>query len=117
MEHALMRNDFYIMMGMPAGWQIEKKFIINEGREDEETIIFDALYKRGGEFHLVEIDNAQPIKNNFEKMKKFSKISKLVFENHRHTPTYMYYTKTEYRKAKLEEFMRRKGIKGEVYTR
>src|SRR5690625_1040176 len=51
-QHTLMRNDLYIKLGMPKSWKKEAPIVIN----DEIVLISDARFKRGNQYHFVEID-------------------------------------------------------------
>lgn len=110
MEHTLMRNDLYIELGMPSDWKVEAPIQYNE-----ETMRPDAIYSRGGEWHFVEVDNANTMKNNYEKLQRYKKLSKAIFREYNHTPTIIWKTVTENRKRKLEEHMQELGVKGYVF--
>ncbi|HLR71975.1 MAG TPA: replication-relaxation family protein, partial [Pseudogracilibacillus sp.] len=52
-QHALMRNDLYIELGMPPTWKKEAKLLVN----DKVVLISDARFKRDNRYYFVEIDN------------------------------------------------------------
>ena len=111
MEHTLMRNDLYIRLGMPESWQTEVPIQYSE----QERIICDALYMKGNEYHFVEVDHKNTMKNNYDKIKKYAIIKRYVFKQMHHTPTVIFYTVSENRKEKLEACMQEHGVKGRVY--
>ncbi|CDQ17926.1 hypothetical protein BN982_00166 [Halobacillus karajensis] len=112
-DHTLMRNELYIKLGMPIDWRTEKELLYNK---QQDRIVVDAMYSRNGEWHFVEVDNKQTMKNNREKLKKYAIFKKDIFRDYGHHPTVIWYTVSENRKQKLEEWMREYGIKGEVYV-
>lgn len=109
-KHTLMRNDLYIKLGMPHNWKNESRSIFN-GNE----IISDARFKRNGYYHFVEIDNIQTMKTNFNKIKKYKELFTLIYRQHSHHPTLIWYTLSTTRKEKLETACRKAGIKYQIY--
>ncbi len=112
MNHTLMRNDLYIKLGMPDGWDTEVPIQLSA---DEEMIV-DAMYMKNNEYHLVEIDYRNSMKNNREKLEKYKIVKRHLWKTCRHHPTVIWYTVSENRKQRLEEWMREYGIKGRVYV-
>lgn len=96
-QHTLMRNDMYIKLNMPQDWQKE----VPLRKNGEILVIPDAMFKKNNEYHFVEIDNAQNMKTNYEKIKKYKEISKMIFNQYKHHPTLIFYTTSESRKKKL----------------
>ena len=111
--HTLMRNDLFIQLGMPDSWEIEVPIHINA----EEKIICDALYMKANEWHFVEVDNQNTMKNNFEKIKKYARLKNEIFKQFNHWPTVIFYTGSKNRKEKLTAYMEEKGVKGIVYKK
>lgn len=111
MEHTLMRNDLYIQLGMPGDWRTEFEVQYRDG-----SIVVDAMFSRNSEWHFVEVDNKQTMRNNYDKLKKYAVLRKDIFQQFNHHPTVIWYTVSETRKQRLEEWMREMGIKGRVYV-
>lgn len=108
--HTLMRNDLYIKLGMPDSWRIEVPVKLGDTQ-----IIADAAFKVKGEFHFVEIDNEQTMRNNQDKIKKYRIIFKAMYQQFQYHPTLIWYTFSDLRKEKLAEECNRAGIKYKVY--
>lgn len=110
-KHTLMRNDLYIKLGMPSDWKIETPITWGENK-----LIPDALYMKKGEFQFIEIDNTQTMQTNVDKIKKYKELSKVIFGQHKHTPTLIWYTLSDIRKRKLKESCEKTGVKYKIYT-
>ena len=109
-KHTLMRNDMYIKLGMPADWK--KEYPIKFGTE---TIITDAMYKKNGVFHFVEVDNVQTMKTNYEKIKKYKQLSELIKRQYNHAPVLIWYSLSDTRKSKLQDACIKNGLKFKIY--
>jgi hypothetical protein len=122
--HSLLRNEVYIHFKCPYDWKIEHTLEKKEKSHDsfamfnagftpinKKTIICDAVFKRNGYFHLIEVDNTQDMRVNKKKIDSYREILPAYKEE---TPILYFFTKTESRKRKLEEWM--KGIRHEVRT-
>lgn len=109
-DHTLMRNDLYIMLGMPKDWK--KEYPVTWG---DNRIIPDAIFKEKGEFRFVEVDNRATMRTNIDKIKKYKELSKVIFDNYNHSPTLIWYTLSEIRKQKLKEVCETLGVKYRIY--
>lgn len=109
-KHTLMRNDLYIMLGMPSTWENDKTVTFNN-----EVIIPDAIYKEKGIYHFVEIDNVQTMKTNIEKIKKYKELFRIIFNEYRQHPVLVWYSLSDFRKQKLKEACKKYGIKFKIY--
>lgn len=109
--HTLMRNDLYIELDMPDDWRKEVPIKKNE----EVFIIPDATYEKRGERYFVEIDCVQSMSENYDKIKRYRKVSDLLFRETGKRPTIIWKTVTESRKFKLEKRCRQEGIKYGIY--
>lgn len=112
--HYIMRNYLYIAFNCPGDWRNEIR-IKSEGKTKKDTIICvaDALFKRGDQFHIVEVDNTQTMKKNQMKIEKYRVLK------HRGTfgmmaPKFIWITTTEYRRRELKKLS--EGLNTEVYT-
>lgn len=112
-EHSLMRNDLYIALEMPSNWKIEGTVKLR----GEPFIRCDAMFIRNGIKHYVEIDHKQTMRNNYEKIDRYSELSPIALKYENHAPFVIFYTTTDERAGNLEEYMKRKGVKGEVYKK
>ena len=104
-QHTLMRNDLFIKLGQPEGWK--KEVPIYNG--DEVYLIPDAMFKKNGVYHFVEIDNTQTMKTNIEKIKKYKQLK------FKHEPVLIWYSLSDIRKEKLRLACEKAGIKFEIY--
>jgi len=110
-DHSLMRNDLYIKLGMPDSWKKESRIIINK----EVFLISDARFVRNGIQHYIEIDNKQTMRTNYDKIKKYAHLFKVIFRKYNHHPVLIWYTLSDVRKRKLSEACRNYGVKYEVF--
>ncbi len=110
-DHCLMRNDLYIKLGMPDDWKKESQIMLN----GEVLLISDASFKKGNRYYFVEVDNKQSMRTNYDKIKKYSKLFKLVFRQHKYHPTLIWYTLSDVRKNKLKKACTKEGIKHIIY--
>lgn len=110
-QHTLMRNDLYIRLGMPITWQKEAKIIVN----DEVVLISDARFEKGGKYYFVEIDNKQSMRTNMDKIKKYSDVFKLMYNQFNYHPLLIWYSLSVIRKNKLKESCKIQGIKYNIY--
>jgi hypothetical protein len=122
--HSLLRNEVYIHFQCPYDWKTEHALVMSqkapssfvifsEGLSpiNKKIVVCDAAFKRNGYFHLIEVDNTQDMKVNKKKIDSYREVLPAYKEE---TPILYFFTKTESRKRKLEEWM--KGIRHEVMT-
>lgn len=110
--HALMRNDLYIKMGMPAYWQKEVPIRFNEV---DNFLISDATFNEGNKFFFVEIDNKQTMRTNSDKIERYGRFFKAMYQHYGEHPTLIWYTLSEVKKNKLSEACKKAGIKFSIY--
>lgn len=110
LQHTLMRNELYIKLGMPSDWKKEVPITFNEDK-----IIPDAMYTRNNEYHFVEIDNKQSMRVNYEKLKRYGELSKMIFRQHNHHPTLIWYSLSDIRKEKLRIACEKNKVKYEIH--
>lgn len=124
-EHYLMRNDMYIYFDFPSDWKIEKaipftaKVDIGGGivQTKNRLIKPDAQFKKGGIFHFLEVDNQQKMIENKKKIELYKELTLSVKETYKQTPTIVFYTCSQNRKKKLDEWCDRAGLFYQVLTR
>ncbi|WP_243299157.1 replication-relaxation family protein [Bacillus litorisediminis] len=119
-EHYLMRNDFFIYLGCPQTFQIEREIVfkIKEGLSyREENIRCDALYKREGVYHFLEVDRTQSMSENKKKIERYKKASEVIKKKFTQVPVIVFYTASKMRKVNIEKQLQRVGLKYEVYSR
>lgn len=109
-KHNLMRNDLYIKLNTPESWQKEAPVIIN----GKTVLISDARYKNQGKYVFVEIDNKQSMRANYDKIKKYKEVFKMMFRQYKYHPTLLWYTLSDIRKIRLESACVKEGIKYEI---
>jgi hypothetical protein len=120
--HSLLRNEVYIHFQCPYDWEIEHTLsaaveapssfgISFQGLSlsNKKTVICDAVFKRNGYFYLIEVDNTQDMKVNKKKIEKYREVLPTYKAE---TPFLYFFTQTEARKKKLEEWL--KGIRSKV---
>ncbi|MGN4931954.1 replication-relaxation family protein [Bacillus cereus group sp. MYBK14-1] len=111
LEHILLRNEAWMWLDFPD-WKTEQ--VIKFRYQNEEKIIVpDAYYLVDQVPQFVEIDRLQHMKNNEEKIRYYSLIAKLYKKQRDVIPNILFFTISDYREKKLEEY----GIKYNVYIR
>lgn len=110
-NHVLMRNNLYIKLNMPKSWKKEAPIIIN----GEVVLVSDARFKSQGQHHFVEVDNKQSMRTNYEKIKKYKEVFKMIYRQHKYHPTLIWYTLSQTRKDKLGQSCKNAGIKYKIY--
>lgn len=111
-QHAIMRNEFYIFYGYPSDWQNEIK--VSDGST---TIIVDAMFSKNNLLNFLEVDRMQTMKENASKVRKFENLHKngLLEKKLFYFPRIIWLTTTELRRKKLIELC--KGLpKVKVFT-
>lgn len=124
-EHYLMRNDMYLYYECPNDWEIEKpvqfKSRIDIGggiiQTKEKMIVPDARFTINKIYHFLEVDNLQHMKENQNKINLYSELSLSIKEQFKQTPTIIFYTSSENRKKKLDEWCDRSGLFYQVFTK
>lgn len=122
--HSLLRNEVYIYFQCPIDWQNEYAlqseskaknnlpfFSSNLPISNKKRIVCDAAFKRNGYLHIIEVDNTQDMRVNKRKIETYREVLPAYKEQ---VPFLYFFTKTEARKRKLEEWL--KGIRYKVMT-
>lgn len=110
-NHALMRNDLYIQLGMPSDWSKEAKIVIN----GEVTLISDARFKHAGKYYFVEIDFKQSMRTNYDKIKRYADVFTVIKENNGYYPHLIWYTLSDTRKEKLRKACEKHALNFRIY--
>lgn len=110
-DHALMRNNLYIRLGMPSDWTKEAKIVIN----GEVTLISDARFLHAGKYYFVEIDRAQSMRKNSDKIKRYADVFMTIKNTHGYTPQLIWYTLSDVRKERLAGVCNKEGIRYKIY--
>lgn len=105
-EHALLRNEIYIMYGQPEKWIIEDPIELNE----QTYLIPDVKFHANGQNFLVEVDRFQTMQNNKKKIDKYAKIRTKI-------PMLIWIIENEHRKSRLENYLKTKGVSSYVVTK
>jgi hypothetical protein len=122
--HSLLRNEVYIHFKGPSDWKNDYILEANIKGKMSSDIVFnglspfnkkkmfaDAGFKRNGYLHLIEVDNERKMIENHKKIEDYREILPAYKDQ---TPILYFFTKTESRKRKLQEWL--KGIRHEVMT-
>lgn len=122
--HTLMRNEVYIHFKCPQDWKNEYPLetnikaqnsfaMFNSGLSpiNKKKVVCDAVFKRNGYLHLIEVDNERKMIDNQKKIENYKEVLPAYKDE---TPIVYFFTKTESRKRKLAEWL--KGIRHEVLT-
>ena len=105
--HTLMRNDLYLKFKQPDDWAKEVPIKQN----GEIVLIPDAMFTKNDQYHFVEIDNKQSMRTNYDKIKRYADLFKMIFKQYKHHPTLIWYTLSDVRKQKLGDECKKYGIK------
>src|SRR5690625_856923 len=101
-EHSLLRNDAYALLGYPRNWRKE----VPIKKNGELFVRADAVYSKDGRIYFVEIDNRATMQTNIAKIKRYS----TVFTSLRADATLVWYTLVNARKKRLAETCDKFGI-------
>ncbi|MBO0962452.1 replication-relaxation family protein [Neobacillus sp. MM2021_6] len=104
-NHYLMRNDFFILLGRPTSWKNEVKITIPQSTIN---IIADAAYISNKIHHFVEIDYKQSMNKNAAKIKRYLQLS-----TYNPQFTLVWVTTTAFRKKRIESLC--DGLRVNVY--
>jgi hypothetical protein len=122
--HSLLRNEVFIYLNCPYDWKVEYPLetkikpqnsfdILSVGLSlnEKKKVVADASFKRNGYLHLVEVDNTQDMRTNKKKIETYKEVLPAYKAE---TPILYFFTKTENRKRKLEDWL--KGVNAKVMT-
>lgn len=110
-NHVLMRNDFYIYLGFPSEWKNEMKY-----RDDDYSVICDAVFKVNGKYQFLEVDSLQKMKANRGKITQYKGLfaGRTIHEKYGYFPKIVWLTTTNFRKIQIIDLC--KGLPYAVYT-
>jgi hypothetical protein len=113
-----MRNDVWLNYFCPKDWRTEKAIEIAVG-VSQYCVIPDADFTIEGQLYLVEVDRAQDMKKNKEKIEYYARIIPLIISSKQYPkpPVLVWYTATTTRKEKLKELCLAKGLDCRVYIK
>jgi hypothetical protein len=128
--HTLLRNEVYLHFNCPADWQNEytleaplkpqsnlDAFISSNMKlSDKAKVRADAMFTRNGYVHLIEVDNARDMADNRKKINSYADILPVIRKDFQQTPILYFFTTTENRKRKFEEWLKGRSIRHEVKT-
>ncbi|WP_148335121.1 hypothetical protein [Bacillus massilioanorexius] len=122
LEHTLLRNEAYMYLNCPLDWKNECVLeyevmqpnnlgIVIKGMNvvTKSKMVADAVYKRNGYTHIVEIDNTRHMQDNHKKIKSYVDCFKSL-----DTPRLEIFTTTLDRKRKFEKWLLEYKLRGEV---
>lgn len=110
----------YIYFQQPEDWRIEEpvNFKFKEGLTYQEaTIIPDATFTLNNTFHFLEVDRTQSMSDNKKKIKMYQLLSPAIEKQFKEKPILVFYTMTEHRKKRLDEFCAEVGLKRLIFTK
>lgn len=118
-EHHLLRNELYIHFNCPKDWRVEHEIVFTPKGlvRTEKRIIADASFTKMGVFHLLEVDRTQSMAENKEKINVYAELNPLLYERFNHKPVIIFYTTSDLRKRKLQDYCQSKSLKCLVYTK
>lgn len=115
-DHMLLSNDAYIYYDCPANWL--REYVIEIDHEPEfnfaiqvkglsvstkKKIIPDALFKRDGYVHLIEIDNTRTMQDNRKKIEKYKEMWPEIRKQFGMQPKLCIFTLSEKRKKEFAQ--------------
>lgn len=111
-EHAIMRNQFWLFYGCPHDWKNEVK--VSDGKA---TVIVDAMFTKSLRYHFLEVDHKQSMRENRLKIARYKELydNGLITTKLQHFPTIVWLTTTELRRKQLQEACKALPL-AKVYT-
>lgn len=99
-QHTIMRNEVWMFYGFPPDWKSEVK--VTDGKT---TLVTDAMFMKHLQYHFLEVDNTQTMKENRNKIARYKELKDngLIAQKLGHFPTLVWITTTELRRKQLEE--------------
>ncbi|KOP82025.1 hypothetical protein AMS60_05730 [Bacillus sp. FJAT-21945] len=124
MAHTFLRNEVFIYFKCPHDWKnehpLEATIMTNNSLGIQfkhlslgakKKVICDAIFKRNGYLHLIEVDNARKMIDNKKKIETYKEVLPAFKDQ---TPILYFFTTTEDRKRKLKEQLQ--GVRNHVMT-
>ena len=111
-QHTIMRNEMWLFYGCPPDWKSEIK--VTDGKT---TLVTDAMFMKMLQYHFLEIDHTQTMKENRDKILRYKELAQdgLIAQKLGHFPTVVWLTTTELKRTQLKEAC--KGLPSvKVYT-
>ena len=122
-KHYLMRNDMYIFLGYPENFKVEFEYRFKGTINNDEILIkkemmlrSDGYYIKGNTPHFLEVDNTQSMKENRKKIELYKHLTTYL-SSVNVTPIIVFYTSSDVRQKKLQDYCKELGVKAEIYTR
>lgn len=99
-QHTIMRNEVWLFFGCPADWKSEIK--VTDGKT---TLVTDAMFMKMLQYHFLEVDNTQTMKENRSKIARYKELKDngLIAQKLGHFPTVVWITTTELRRKQLQD--------------
>ena len=99
-NHVIMRNYFYMYVGMPTNWKNEVK--ISDGKN---TVIADAYYSLRGMTYFLEVDSCQKMSENRKKIEEYKGLyhNGLLSKHIGHFPMLIWVTTTDLRVKQISK--------------
>lgn len=106
-DHAVLRNDLYLRLGLPANWKKEVEIKLNSNK----VLVADAAFTEGDRMYFIEIDVNSSMQANNSKIKRYAEIVR----NLNCPSTIIWYTLIEARKKILRENCVKVGVDCRIY--
>lgn len=99
-HHTVLRNEMWLFYGCPPDWKSEIK--VSDGSA---TVVVDAMFMKHLQYHFLEVDRMQTMKENRNKIANYKKLAEngLIAQKLGHFPTVVWLTTTELRRKQLQE--------------
>ena len=99
-HHTVLRNETWLFYGCPPDWKSEIK--VSDGKT---IVIVDAMFMKMLQYHFLEVDRMQPMKENRIKIERYKALMEngLIAQKLGHFPTLVWVTTTELRRKQLQD--------------
>jgi hypothetical protein len=115
-DHMLLANEAFIYFNCPQDWKRECPIEIDQEQDfsfaiqvkgltvaTKKRIVCDALFKRDGCVHLIEIDNTRSMQDNRKKVEKYKEMWPAIKAQFKMQPKLCIFTKSEKRVKEFEQ--------------
>ncbi|WP_272031236.1 replication-relaxation family protein [Oceanobacillus kimchii] len=107
LEHALIRNDIYLALGMPTDWRIEAPVTYTGKYNRKYRIIPDVITTVKSRLMFIEVDRAQRIQENRKKIELYADLQARYYrKTMKSPPAVRFYTVSDVRAEKLRRIVR-----------
>lgn len=115
-EHALLRNDAYLRLGMPDDWRTEERMRFKVHGETV-SITPDATFSHGNIMTFIEIDRTQSMRENRKKLERYAHLLPLIEQQFSKPPIVVFFTVSDSRKRRIKQACDEYRVRAKVYTK